>query len=225
MLLRRYTMKHASFLVTAALSCALLTACGSGDNADIAMATEAAGLPPVKQDPIANKRHAQAVANMLITEDGDNAQSNTVIAATADLDGDGAEEILAYVMGPSYCGTGGCQLRIFKFEEIANNGIAFQPIAKMTVANLPIGMMESKTNGYFDLAVTVRGGGGSSGVAKVPFDGANYAANPTVGPAKLTKEPSAMILSGDGLNGQAVLKIETQTQGAAAAPAAAPAGE
>lgn len=214
-------MKHASTLL-AAVALSLLAACGSGDNADIAAATDAAGLPPVKQDPIANKRHAQAVANMLITEDGDNAQSNTVIAGTADLDGDGKEEILAYIMGPSYCGTGGCQLRIFKFEEIASNGTAFTPIAKMTVANLPVGMLESKTNGYADLAVTVRGGGGSSGVAKVPFDGKAYAANPTVEPAELTKEPSAMILSGDDSMGNASLKIETQKQGSAA-PAAAPA--
>jgi hypothetical protein len=223
MALSQVAMKHASFLTLAALSCASLTACGSGDNADIAMATEAAGLPAVKQDPIANKRHAQAVANMLITEDGDNAQSNTVIAGTADLDGDGKEEILAYIMGPSYCGEGGCQLRIFKFEEIANNGTAFTPIAKMTVANLPIGMMENKTNGYADLAVTVRGGGGSSGVSQVPFDGKNYAANPAEAPAKLSKEPSAMILSGDDLHGNASLKIETQTQGAAQGAAAAPA--
>ncbi len=216
-------MKTLRTLALAALSCACLTACDSGENPDIAAATESLGLPPVKQDPIANKRHAQAVANMLITEDGDNAQSNTVIAGTADLDGDGKEEILAYIMGPSYCGTGGCQLRIFKFQEVANNGIAFTPIAKMTVADLPIGMLNSKTNGYADLAVTVRGGGGSSGVALVPFDGANYAANPTVEPAKLTKEPSAMILSADGdAHGNAVLKIETQTQGAAT-PAAAPA--
>lgn len=215
-------MKHASFFKLAALSCAFLTACGSGDNADIAMATEAAGLPAVKQDPIANKRHAEAVVNMLITEDGDRAQSNTVIAGTADLDGDGKEEILAYIMGPSYCGDGGCQLRIFKFEEIAGNGMAFTPIAKMTVANLPIGMFESKTNGHADLAVTVRGGGGSSGVSKVPFDGANYASNPANAPAKLSKEPSAMIISGDDVQGNASLKIETQTQGAAA-PTAAPA--
>ncbi len=213
-------MKHATLLSLAALSCALLSACDSGENTDIAMATEAAGLPPVKQDPIANKRHAQAVANMLITEDGDAAQSNTVIAGTADLDGDGKEEIVAYIMGPSYCGADGCQLRVFKFEDIAGNGTAFTPIAKITAVDLPVGMMESKTNGHADLAVNVRGAGGSSGVAKVPFDGGNYAANATKAPATLTKEPSAMILSGNDSTGNASLKIETQTQGAAAAPAA-----
>jgi hypothetical protein len=46
-------------------------------------------------------------------------------------------------------------------------------------------VLKSSTNGWRDLAVRVRGGGVLPGyLALLPFDGATYAGNPTVPPAR-----------------------------------------
>lgn len=197
-------MKNALPISLAALSIALLSACQSeGDAAD-----NAASAPVIAQSQGANEGHAKAIADLLITQDGEVAYSNSVVTGTADLNGDGMDEVLAYAMGPSYCGTGGCNLWVFATENAADGAIQYAPLGKITVAQLPIGVFATKTNGYADLAVTVRGGGGSEGVAAVPFDGKAYAGNPTVSPAELRTGPVSPVLTEDDMNGNAVFKIE-----------------
>lgn len=95
-----------------------------------------------------------------------------------DLDGDGTDETLVYVGGPMLCGTGGCNLVVLK-----DDGAAYEKIGDISVAQLPVGVLETRTNGMRDLAVTVYGGGIPRAIMKVPFDGASYAGNPTVPPA------------------------------------------
>ena len=192
-------MKNTVCLSLAALSLALLSACQSeGESAG-----NAASAPIIKQSQSANEDHAKAIADLLIAQDGEIAYSNSIITGTADLNGDGTDEVLAYAMGPSYCGTGGCNLWVF-----ANEGGTYAALGKITVANLPVGVFATKTNGYADLAVTVRGGGGESGVSAVPFDGKAYAGNPTVAPAQLRTGAVSPVLAEDDMNGNAVFKIE-----------------
>lgn len=96
----------------------------------------------------------------------------------ADLDGDGKEEVLAYVGGPMLCGTGGCNLVVLK-----DDGANLIKIGDVSVAQMPVGVLNTKTSGMRDLAVSVAGGGAKAAIMKVPFDGKAYAGNPTVGPA------------------------------------------
>lgn len=96
----------------------------------------------------------------------------------ADLDGDGTDELLAYVGGPMLCGTGGCNLVVLK-----DDGTNFTKIGDISVAQMPVGVLDTTTNGMRDLAVSVAGGGAKAGIMKVPFDGKAYAGNPTVAPA------------------------------------------
>lgn len=96
----------------------------------------------------------------------------------ADLDGDGRNEVLAYVGGPMVCGTGGCNLVVLK-----DDGKAFAKVGNISVSQMPVGVLESRTNGWRDLAVTTYGGGAKERIMKVPFDGRKYAQNPTVAPA------------------------------------------
>ncbi|WP_207093402.1 hypothetical protein [Novosphingobium sp. PY1] len=99
--------------------------------------------------------------------------------AEADLDGDGVDEVLAYVGGPMMCGTGGCNLVVLK-----RDGEGYRQVGDLSVVQLPVGVLSSKTNGWKDLAVSVSGGGRPGGIMRVPFDGKAYARNPTVSPAE-----------------------------------------
>ena len=100
-------------------------------------------------------------------------------SARADLDGDGTDEVLAYVGGPMMCGTGGCNLVVLK-----RDGDGYREVGELSVVQLPVGVLKSKTNGWRDLAVSVSGGGRPADIMRVPFDGKAYASNPTTSPAE-----------------------------------------
>ncbi|MGB7408682.1 MAG: hypothetical protein WA908_09250 [Pontixanthobacter sp.] len=97
----------------------------------------------------------------------------------ADLDGADEEEYLVYVSGDGLCGTGGCRLLV-----LTADGDGFRKLGSMTVAQLPVGVLATTTNGYRDLGVTVGGGGLERSIAKVPFGDTAYAANPTAAPSE-----------------------------------------
>ncbi|MCJ2187794.1 hypothetical protein [Novosphingobium beihaiensis] len=101
--------------------------------------------------------------------------------AETDLDGDGTPEVLAYVGGPMMCGTGGCNLVVLK-----RDGLQFRKVSELSVVQLPVGVLDSKSNGWRDLAVTIAGGGVPAHIVRLAFDGSGYPDNPTVSPAEET---------------------------------------
>lgn len=111
-----------------------------------------------------------------------------------DLDGDGTPEVLVYVGGSILCGTGGCNLEVLK-----RDGGQLKRISDISVVQLPVGMLESKTNGWRDLAVSVSGGGVQSATMKLPFDGKTYADNPTVSPATPVQSVGKVLIPADDL--------------------------
>lgn len=110
---------------------------------------------------------------------GDDTGSLLYARADYDLDGDGTKEVLAYVGGPMLCGSGGCDLVVLKDKQGK-----LTKVGELSVVQLPVGVLDSKTNGWRDLAVSVSGGGSPGGIMRVPFDGSAYASNPTVSPAE-----------------------------------------
>jgi hypothetical protein len=92
----------------------------------------------------------------------------------SDLDGDGTNEALVYVMGSSWCGTGGCNLLVLRAA-----GGSYEELSMMTVANAPIGVLGTSTNGWRDIFVTAGGGGAVYGARRMRFDGVTYPKNPT----------------------------------------------
>jgi hypothetical protein len=104
--------------------------------------------------------------------------------AAVDLDGDGRQEILAYVAGPMLCGTGGCPLFVFK-----PGADAYEPVAQVSVVQVPVRVSSQGTNGWRDLVVAIGGGGLPAGNAVLKYDGNTYPSNPTVPPA----EPAASL--------------------------------
>lgn len=92
--------------------------------------------------------------------------------AETDLDGDGMPEVLVYLGGPMFCGTGGCNLVVLKRQD----GDLIQ-VSETTVVQLPVGVLDSKSHGWRDLAVSVSGGGMTEGVSRLRFTGRGYPAN------------------------------------------------
>jgi hypothetical protein len=101
-------------------------------------------------------------------------------AAVVHLRDDDTEQVIVYLIGSAWCGTGGCTLLI-----LIPKDSSYTVLAKMTVAQQPIRVLESKTNDWHDLGVWVQGGGIQPGYeARLPFDGKGYPENPTTPPAQ-----------------------------------------
>lgn len=100
-------------------------------------------------------------------------------AVFVDLKDDGAEEAIVYLIGPRWCGSGGCSCLI-----LVPDGSSFKIITKMTVTQPPILVLSQKTNGWHDLGVGVGGGGIPSAHARLRFNGKKYPGNPTVPPSQ-----------------------------------------
>ena len=96
-----------------------------------------------------------------------------------DLNGDGRPEVVAQVLGPMVCGTGGCPLLIFR--ESSAGGL--QLISRMSLFKDPLIVTQRRHNGWLHLITRVRVDAGHGYYADLPFDGRTYPANPSVAPA------------------------------------------
>jgi hypothetical protein len=89
-------------------------------------------------------------------------------------------QFVVYVEGRSWCGTGGCNTLVLE-----RSATGVREIATITVSRRPVLVLRSRTSGWRDLSVRVRGDGGSIGhQVLLPFDGRTYALNPTAPPAR-----------------------------------------
>jgi len=114
-------------------------------------------------------------------------------SAEVDLNGDGRLETVVYATNLERCGTGGCALFVLKRAKGS-----FELVSRTTITKLPVRLLGTSTNGWRDLAVTVSGGGIMTPyVARLPFDGAAYAINPTVPPAGPLQRVEGTVLIGD----------------------------
>ena len=102
------------------------------------------------------------------------------LAYVAKSHGEGLAQItLVYLVGPEYCGSGGCNLLI-----LGRQGDPYVVLGEASVVQAPVRILSSSTNGRPDIGVRVSGGGIREGYeAKLAFDGSRYPSNPTVAPA------------------------------------------
>lgn len=101
--------------------------------------------------------------------------------------------VLVQFVGPEYCGSGGCNLLILRPE-----GETFTVLGDVTVTRAPVRVLASRTHGLPDIAVQVAGGGAAPHEALLPFDGARYASNPTVAPARRADgAPGVVVITED----------------------------
>jgi hypothetical protein len=116
---------------------------------------------------------------VIATVGADDLSSTRYAAAFADLNGDGRDEAVVYLTGSSWCGSGGCDALV-----LTPNGTSYDVVMDATVTQLPIGVLETSTQGWRDITVAVGGGGMPGGEALMRFDGAAYPDNPTAPPAE-----------------------------------------
>ena len=108
-------------------------------------------------------------------------------SAVIKSDGTTKEEIVVYVSGRLWCGSGGCRLWILEPD-----GASFKVIGEETIVRPPIRVLQSKSRGHFDIGVWVQGGGIQPGYeALLRFDGKSYPGNPSVAPARQLPEEVA----------------------------------
>ena len=91
--------------------------------------------------------------------------------ALTDLDDDRHSDAIVLLSGPEWCGSGGCQMLIFR-----GTTAGFEFLSATTVTSEPIRVSSMKTNGFRTLIVNSKG----RGDVLLPFDGTRYPPNPSM---------------------------------------------
>ncbi len=119
--------------------------------------------------------------------------------AFVDLNDDGKTEVIVYVSGRLWCGTGGCVMLI-----LAPEAESYRVVTRTTATRLPIRVLTTKSSGWHNISVAVAGGGIQPGYeAELSFDGTTYPSNPTL--------PTAHRLGGN-VQGKTVITVATKDQ-------------
>jgi hypothetical protein len=110
-------------------------------------------------------------------EDGEPTQFAAVFV---DLSAGHSREVIVYLWGRGWCGTGGCVALV-----LAPSGTSYRVVTKITNARLPIRVLITRSHGWRDITVIVAGGGiMQPHEAKLSFNGRTYPRNPSVAPAR-----------------------------------------
>ncbi|MEX1316633.1 MAG: hypothetical protein AB1Z22_05825, partial [Synechococcaceae cyanobacterium] len=89
--------------------------------------------------------------------------------AATDLDGDGREEVLVYLMGSFFCGTGGCNLQVYR-----TTPQGYMLVNDLPISRLPVVAAETRSKGWRDLWKLESGGGAPASYVRYGFDGDRY---------------------------------------------------
>jgi hypothetical protein len=113
-----------------------------------------------------------------------------ITVARTDCDGIETEEDVVYVSGQRWCGSGGCTMLILEPTKSS-----FKVLGRVTIVQLPIKLLTSRSDGYPDIAVRVQGGGIQSGYeAVLSFNGKSYPKNPSMRPARKVAAAQGKVL-------------------------------
>jgi heat shock protein HslJ len=117
---------------------------------------------------------------------GDVSQARYV-AGRADLNGDGKEEVFVYLMGPMVCGTGGCNLMLFR-----GGSQGYTLVQKFPITQTPVIVSPNKTKRWNDLWRAEAGGGAAASFVRHGFNGRKYVERQRV-PGNKTPEGKVVI--------------------------------
>ncbi|CAK6700984.1 hypothetical protein [Synechococcus sp. CBW1107] len=98
-----------------------------------------------------------------------------------DLSGDRQDELVANVIGPYTCGTGGCNAYVF---QSGPKGKGLRLVSQMSLFKPPLVVSDQRHNGWRDLISRVRIDAGHGYYARLPFNGRGYPSNPSSPPAE-----------------------------------------
>ena len=106
-------------------------------------------------------------------------QTTRYIAAFVHLSDDGNQEVVVYVTGRWWCGSGGCRTLV-----LSAAGSSFTVVSDILITRPPVRVLEKKSHGWRNIAVWVQGGGIRPGYeAELRFDGTSYPISPANPPA------------------------------------------
>lgn len=86
-----------------------------------------------------------------------------------DLNGDGKDEVLVYLLGPFFCGTGGCTFMVFQYA-----GGQYRLVNDFPITRPPVVVAPLAARGWHDLIRLESGGGAPAMFVRHVFDGARY---------------------------------------------------
>jgi hypothetical protein len=119
--------------------------------------------------------------------------NTSYVSAFADLNGDGRDEALVSLYSGLFCGSGGCALYIY-----TPAGAAWREVAELTIVNAPVRLLNTRSRGWRDLGIHVRGGGMDIPYeARMRFDGRTYASNPSMAPRIRGRAPGRVLIGDD----------------------------
>lgn len=111
-------------------------------------------------------------------------------AAFVHLRKGGSPQVVVYLSGDDWCGSGGCTTLVLS----KRNG-SYRVISQIGITNLPIRVLDAENRGWRQLGVVVRGGGILPGYeAALAYDGTRYPQNPSVPPARRLKDRRGRII-------------------------------
>jgi hypothetical protein len=88
----------------------------------------------------------------------------------------GSRQVLVYLVGPVWCGSGGCELLV-----LDHAGADYKIITDVSIVHEPVRVLESGSHQWRDIGVWVGGGGILHGYeARLRFNGKTYPGNPSV---------------------------------------------
>ncbi|HPT29127.1 MAG TPA: hypothetical protein PLZ95_22100, partial [Bryobacteraceae bacterium] len=110
----------------------------------------------------------------------DDDKTTRYASAFVDLNGDGQNEVVVFMIGGRWCGTGGCPTLI-----LTPDGSSYRVVAEIFLTQTPIRVFNESWNGWRSIGVWVQGGAMQRGFeALLCFDGTTYPEDPFVLPAR-----------------------------------------
>jgi heat shock protein HslJ len=91
------------------------------------------------------------------------------VYSRVDLNGDGRDEVLAYLLGSIFCGTGGCNLLLFTDDQTG-----YTLVGKFPISRVPVIVSPATGSGWNDLWRLESGGGAPATYVRHCFDGSRY---------------------------------------------------
>lgn len=114
------------------------------------------------------------------------------VSAYQDLDGDGTPEAIVYMLGPNWCGSGGCTALVLKQKDHA-----WTKVTEISMLQTPIHMLSDVSNGWHSLGVMVRDlrgdPTGDGYEVELRFDGKTYPRHASDAP-RLKAKPAGKVL-------------------------------
>lgn len=196
-------MRRASLIASSAAALAL-AACARSEPAETDFNQSMIEPAPAVVNEMAAPDMAQSATTDLpiaaalraaLAKDGAPGDSAKWLVARADLNADGKDEALVYLVDPALCGSGGCPIYV-----LSDNGAnGWQVIDTIGPARLPLYVLSpGGADGWATLGVTVGDGPNPTALMAVPHSAEGYVDDPSAAPAKKAEAGKAKpLIEGD----------------------------